>query len=54
MVGFLAGVIVGFVAGIFVYRNNAKVIAKIADKVDVLHDKAKEDIQNKIDEIKEK
>lgn len=40
--------IVGFVAGVFVYRNNTKEISKIADKVDELYDK----IEAKIEETK--
>ena len=34
MTALIIGLVIGFVAGIFVYRNNAKRISPIADKVD--------------------
>ena len=42
----LAGV-AGFVAGVFVYRNNAKDFGPIADKIDNLYDKV-EDLAEKL------
>lgn len=34
--GLLIGGVVGFIVAVFVYRNNAKQISKVADKVDQL------------------
>jgi len=39
VITFLIGSVVGFVAGVFVYRNNEKKISEVADKVDGIADK---------------
>jgi gas vesicle protein len=42
LIGAVFGAVVGFVTGVFVYRNNSKDISPIADKVDVIYDKVEE------------
>ena len=44
----IAAAVVGFIAGVFVYRNNVDVISPIADKLDVKFDK----LELKIEELK--
>lgn len=48
LTGVLIGLVVGFLAGVFVYRNNTKKLAAIADKVDLVYDK----VESKIEENK--
>lgn len=35
----------GFIAGIFVYRNNSNKMSGMADKIDEIHDKVKDNIK---------
>lgn len=34
IIAFVVGGVVGFIISVFVYRNNAKSIGKVADKID--------------------
>ena len=42
VLGVLSGAIIGAVVMVFVYRNNAKLIGKYADRVDEVYDKLEE------------
>lgn len=46
----IAGGIVGFIVGVFVYRNNEKIFSPIADRLDVHED----NVQDMIKELKDK
>lgn len=39
MLEVIIGVVIGFIIGIFVYRNNQVKLGKLADKVDDIYDK---------------
>lgn len=48
--GYIIVAVVGFVIGIFVYRNNVNLFAPIAEKIDAKYDR----LEAKIDELKRK
>ena len=48
----LAGAITGFIIGVFVYRNNEKIFAPIADRLDQHEDNLQDMIVRLRDEIK--
>ena len=43
----VVGAIIGFLVGVFVYRNNTNLLSPIADKIDKLSD----DMETKIKEL---
>lgn len=42
ILGILIGLVIGFVAGVFVFRNNTALIEPFAEKIDELTDEVKE------------
>ena len=48
MLQFIAGLAVGGIIAIFVYRNNQRKISKYADKIDQIWDKLEESQKNNI------